>query len=184
MMRPCAHPRRLGRIATAPSGTRSRLRKRATGIMYTAAVSVASMPLDLDVPRYYATLDDISPDEGRPLSPPPEIVAHLEEAREFLAAAGVDSKLTSAAGEPGHEIAEVARRVRSALSSTSLQRRCSVVCNLRAQAKELLGSRVRNSSWGQVVFGGGVPPEATRKAISWPFVKPSDGLEPSTLSLP
>lgn len=111
--------------------------------MRTAVVSVASMPLDLDAPRYYGTLDDISPDEGRPLSPPPEIVAHLEEAREILAAAGVDSELTSAAGEPGHEIAEVARRVRSALSSTSLQRRCSVVCTLRAQAKELLGSRCR-----------------------------------------
>ena len=35
--------------------------------------------------------------EGRPLSPPPEIVAHLEEAHEILAAAGVDSELTSAA---------------------------------------------------------------------------------------
>jgi len=77
----------------------------------TAVVSVASMPLDLDAPRYYGTLDDISPAEGRPLSPPPEIVAHLEEAREILAAAGVDSELTSSAGEPGHEIVEVARRV-------------------------------------------------------------------------
>jgi hypothetical protein len=57
----------------------------------TAVVSVASMPLDLDAPRYYETLDDISPENGRPLSPPPEIVAHLEEAREILAAAGVDS---------------------------------------------------------------------------------------------
>jgi hypothetical protein len=46
------------------------------------------MPLDLDAPRYYGTLDDISPNEGRRLSPPPEIVAHLEEAREILAAAG------------------------------------------------------------------------------------------------
>lgn len=116
--------------------------------MRTAVVSVASMPLDLDAPRYDGTLDDISPDEGRPLSPPPEIVAHLEEAREILAAAGVDSELTSAAGEPGHEIVEVARRVRSALSSTSLQRRCSVVCNLRAQAKELLGSRCRGQLLG------------------------------------
>ena len=77
----------------------------------TAVVSVASMPLDLDAPRYYGTLDDISPAEGRPLSPPPEIVAHFEEAREILAAAGVDSELTSAAGEPGHEIVEAARRV-------------------------------------------------------------------------
>ena len=69
------------------------------------------MPLDLDAPRYYGTLDDISPAEERAtLSPPPEIVAHLEEAREILAAAGVDLELTSAAGEPGHEIVEVARR--------------------------------------------------------------------------
>jgi nucleotide-binding universal stress UspA family protein len=115
--------------------------------MRTAVVGVASMPLDLDAPRYYGTLDDISPDEGRPLSPP-EIVAHLEEAREILAAAGVDAELTSAAGEPGHEIVEVPRRVRSALSSTSLQRRCSVVCTLRAQAKELLGSRRRGQLLG------------------------------------
>jgi nucleotide-binding universal stress UspA family protein len=53
-----------------------------------AVVSVASMPLDLDATRYYGTHEDISPDEGRPLSPPPEIVAHLEEAREILAPAG------------------------------------------------------------------------------------------------
>jgi nucleotide-binding universal stress UspA family protein len=30
----------------------------------TALVTVASMPLDLDAPRYYGRLDDISPDEG------------------------------------------------------------------------------------------------------------------------
>ena len=45
--------------------------------------------------------------------------------------------------------------------------------------------------WGQVLGTGcgasralGVHVEATKKAICWPFVKPSDGLEPSTPSLP
>jgi nucleotide-binding universal stress UspA family protein len=79
----------------------------------TAVASVASMPLDLEAPRHDGTLDDISLDEGRPLSPPPEIVVHLEEAREILAAAGVDPELTSAAGEPGHEIVAVTRRVQA-----------------------------------------------------------------------
>src|SRR5207247_603081 len=55
------------------------------------------------------------------------------------------------------------------------------------QAKTIVGSRV----WGQVLGTGsrtGTDPlvsfEATKKAICWPFVKPSDGLEPSTPSLP
>jgi hypothetical protein len=97
MMRPC----RASSSATTDRDGAKRALDRAVveardRHMRTAVVSVASMPIDLDAPRYYGTLDDISPDEGRPLSPPPEIVAHLEEAREILAAAGVDSELTSA----------------------------------------------------------------------------------------
>ena len=45
--------------------------------------------------------------------------------------------------------------------------------------------------WGQVlgtgcgsVATGSYRAKATKKAICWPFVKPSDGLEPSTPSLP
>jgi nucleotide-binding universal stress UspA family protein len=74
-------------------------------------LSVAEMPLDPDSPRYYGTLDDISPDEGGPFSPPPDVVAHLEDAREILAGAGIRADLTWAAGEPGHEIVETAKRV-------------------------------------------------------------------------
>ncbi len=74
-------------------------------------VSVASMPLDLDSPRYFGTLDDISPDEGRAFAPPPEVVAHLQEAGQILGAAGVEPDLTWAAGDPGQEIVETAKRV-------------------------------------------------------------------------
>ncbi len=74
-------------------------------------VSVANMPLDLDAPRNFGTLDDLSPDEGRAFSAPPEVVSHLEEARELLGAAGVDPELTWAAGDPGHEIVETAKRI-------------------------------------------------------------------------
>jgi hypothetical protein len=45
--------------------------------------------------------------------------------------------------------------------------------------------------WGQILGTGlgrlrerASRVEATKKAICWPFVKPSDGLEPSTPSLP
>src|SRR5581483_8534308 len=71
--------------------------------------------------------------------------------------------------------------------STSLLRRCSVVVNPSVQAKTLTYCR----TWGQVLGTGCGPVEArayaleaTKKAICWPFLKPSDGLEPSTPSLP
>ena len=78
---------------------------------HVTVLSVAPMPLSPDEPRYFGTLDDVSPGEGGPLSPPPEVVEHLSEAREVLAAAGVDADLTWAAGEPGHEIVEAAKRI-------------------------------------------------------------------------
>jgi len=74
-------------------------------------LSVEDMPLDLDVPRNFGTLDDISARETGVLAPPPDVVAHLNEARELLAAAGVDPDLAWAAGEPGREIVETAKRV-------------------------------------------------------------------------
>jgi nucleotide-binding universal stress UspA family protein len=74
-------------------------------------VSVVNLPLDLDVLRNFGTLDDISDREDDPLSPPPDVVAHLTEARDRLAAAGFDPDLTWAAGEPGHAIVDTARRI-------------------------------------------------------------------------
>ena len=79
--------------------------------MSITVLSVVNMPLDLDVPRNFGTLDDISAREGGPLGPPPDVVAHLNEAREILAAAGFEPDLAWAAGEPGHEIIETAKRV-------------------------------------------------------------------------
>src|SRR6478735_4554575 len=47
-------------------------------------LSVLPMPLDPDVPRNFGTLDDISDREGGPHGPPPDVVAHLNEARDLL----------------------------------------------------------------------------------------------------
>ena len=76
-------------------------------------LSVANMPLDLDVPRNFGTLDDISPDEGKALPPPPDVVQHLTEARDRLASAGLEAHLTWTAGEPGAAILETAKEVRA-----------------------------------------------------------------------
>ena len=76
-------------------------------------LSVANVPLNPDVPRNFGTLSDISAREGAALSPPPDVVAHLTEARDRLAAAGLDADLAWAAGEPGREIVETARRIRA-----------------------------------------------------------------------
>jgi nucleotide-binding universal stress UspA family protein len=76
-------------------------------------LSVVNMPLDPEVPRYFGTLSDIAPGEGGPLSPPPDVVDHLTEARDILGAAGFEPDLIWAAGEPGREIVEAAKRVRA-----------------------------------------------------------------------
>jgi nucleotide-binding universal stress UspA family protein len=76
-------------------------------------LSVAAMPLSPDEPRYFGTLDDISPEEGSPLAPPPGVVEHLQEARDVLAAAGLDADLVWSAGEPGREIVDTAKRIRA-----------------------------------------------------------------------
>jgi len=76
-------------------------------------ISVLNVPLDPSIPRNFGTLDDISDREGASLSPPPEVVAHLTEARELLAKHGIDADLEWAAGEPGSEIVEAARRLKA-----------------------------------------------------------------------
>jgi nucleotide-binding universal stress UspA family protein len=76
-------------------------------------LSVVDVPLDPNVPRNFGTLDDISSWEGEPLSPPPEVVGYLTDARHLLNAAGLDAELTWAAGEPASQILETARRVRA-----------------------------------------------------------------------
>jgi nucleotide-binding universal stress UspA family protein len=78
-----------------------------------AVLSVVNVPLDPEVPRNFGTLDDISDDEGAPLSAPPDVVAHLKEAHERLAAAGFDAELIWAAGEPGQTIVDTAKRIRA-----------------------------------------------------------------------
>jgi nucleotide-binding universal stress UspA family protein len=76
-------------------------------------LSVANVPLDLDVSRNFGTLDDISADEGKPLQAPPEVVAHLTEAGERLASAGLEANLTWTAGNPGRAIVETAKQIRA-----------------------------------------------------------------------
>ena len=76
-------------------------------------LSVAKIPLDLDVPRNFGTLDDISAGEGEALSAPPEVVAHLREAGERLASAGLEADLLWRAGNPGHAIVETAKEIRA-----------------------------------------------------------------------
>jgi nucleotide-binding universal stress UspA family protein len=80
---------------------------------HVTVISVANVPLDPNVPRYFGTLDDISDREGAQLAPPPDVVAHLTDARDRLAKAGIDADLTWAAGEPGSVIVETARRIRA-----------------------------------------------------------------------
>ena len=74
-------------------------------------LSVEDVPLDLDVPRNFGTLDDISDREGGTLQAPPDVIAHLREASDLLGAAGLDADLAWAAGEPGETIAEMAKRI-------------------------------------------------------------------------
>jgi nucleotide-binding universal stress UspA family protein len=85
------------------------------GHAHITVLSVVDVPLDPDVPRNFGTLDDISDREGAVLAPPPDVVDHLTEARDRLAANGVDAELTWAAGEPAHAIVETARRIRAQL---------------------------------------------------------------------
>ena len=61
--------------ASARSSARSKEAHESRGRI--AVLSVANMPLDLDVPRNYGTLDAVAAYEGPALPAPPDIVAHL-----------------------------------------------------------------------------------------------------------
>jgi nucleotide-binding universal stress UspA family protein len=72
-------------------------------------LSVFEVPLDPQVDRFFGTLDDISDWEGQPISPPPELVGLLTQARDEVEAAGLRAEFMWAAGEPGNAIVEAAR---------------------------------------------------------------------------
>jgi nucleotide-binding universal stress UspA family protein len=76
-------------------------------------LSVFEVPLDPQVDRYFGTLDDIADWEGQPIAPPPELVGLLAEARDRVAAAGLDADFMWAAGEPGRAIVDAARDARA-----------------------------------------------------------------------
>jgi nucleotide-binding universal stress UspA family protein len=80
---------------------------------HVTVLSVANVPLDPSMPRNFGTLDDISPGEGGPLSPPPDVVEHLTEAREQLAESGIDADLAWAVGDPGAAIVKMAKEFRA-----------------------------------------------------------------------
>jgi nucleotide-binding universal stress UspA family protein len=83
--------------------------------VHITVISVENMPLDPSAPRNFGTLGDISASEGAPFAAPPDVVQHLREANERLSKAGVTADLAWAAGEPGAEIVEAAKRVRANL---------------------------------------------------------------------
>jgi nucleotide-binding universal stress UspA family protein len=93
--------RALDRTVAEARGTRTRI----------TVLSIENVPLDPSVPRNFGTLDDISAREHGTVSAPPDVVAHLREASERLAEAGLDAELRWAAGEPGQVIAETARQI-------------------------------------------------------------------------
>ena len=65
-------------------------------------LSVFEVPLDPQVDRFFGTLDDIADWEGKPISPPPELVGLLAEARDEVEAAR-DAKVdTVVLGEHHH----------------------------------------------------------------------------------
>jgi nucleotide-binding universal stress UspA family protein len=97
--------RALERAAEEAQGARGRV----------TVLSVVNVPLDPDVPRNFGTLGDISELEEAALSPPPDVVRQLTDARDRLAEAGVAAELTWGAGPPGHVIAETASRIHADL---------------------------------------------------------------------
>ena len=72
-------------------------------------LAVFEVPLDPQVDRFFGTLDDIADWEGKPISPPPELVGVLSQARDEVEAAGLHAEFMWAAGEPGNAIVEAAR---------------------------------------------------------------------------
>jgi len=76
-------------------------------------LSVFNVPLEPDTPRNFGTLDDISDRESAPLSAPPDVLAHLTDARGQLSQAGLEADLIWAAGPPADVIVQAARQVRA-----------------------------------------------------------------------
>jgi nucleotide-binding universal stress UspA family protein len=76
-------------------------------------LSVFEVPLDPQVDRYFGTLDDVADWEGQPISPPPELVGLLAEARDLVEGAGLEASFMWAAGEPGRAIVDAARDARA-----------------------------------------------------------------------
>jgi nucleotide-binding universal stress UspA family protein len=76
-------------------------------------LSVFEVPLDPQVDRFFGTLDDIADWEGQPISPPPELVELLTQARDEVEAAGLKADFRWAAGEPGRAIVDAARDARA-----------------------------------------------------------------------
>jgi nucleotide-binding universal stress UspA family protein len=112
---------RAGRILVGYDGSASSRRALDRAIdearergAHLTVLSVEEMPLAPGEPRYFGTLDDIGPEEGAPLEPPPDLVARLTEARAIAAAAGLDVDLAWSAGDPVREIVDTAKRVRAA----------------------------------------------------------------------
>jgi nucleotide-binding universal stress UspA family protein len=108
----------MGRVLIAYDGSDGARRALERGIAeardrnaHLTVLSVERLVLDPDVPRNFGTLDDVADWEGQTASAPPDVVAHLAEARDRLSAAGIDADLTWGAGEPGAVIAETAARI-------------------------------------------------------------------------
>jgi hypothetical protein len=135
----------------------------------TAVVSVASMPLDLDAPRHYGTLDDISRAEGG------------DRSRRRPRSSRTSRKRGGSSRPPAWTRSSlrppVSRPTRSSRWRGASDPLCrvppfnrgvlwSATCVLKP--KSCSAQDVGDSSWGQVV-GGAVPPEATKKAICWPL---------------
>jgi nucleotide-binding universal stress UspA family protein len=76
-------------------------------------LSVLEVPLDPQVDRFFGTLDDVADWEGQPISPPPELVELLAQARDEVEAAGLEADFMWAAGEPGRAIVDAARDARA-----------------------------------------------------------------------
>ena len=72
-------------------------------------LSVFEVPLDPQVDRFFGTLDDIADWEGKPITPPPELLGLLTEARDEVEGHGLQAEFMWAAGEPGNAIIEAAR---------------------------------------------------------------------------
>jgi nucleotide-binding universal stress UspA family protein len=70
-------------------------------------LAVEEMPLDPADPRYFGTLDDGPVELG--LAESPELHQVLADARTVVEPSGIEADYVWAAGDPGHEIVELAK---------------------------------------------------------------------------